>query len=81
MWCADVAEDEEDCPWVSLAEERGVPAGVSAVTVMAAAPVIETTKSEMSSVVNEQAIQNLPRNTRGVAGQLSGMASDRSTAL
>ena len=31
-----VAEDEEDCPWVSLAEERGVPAGVSAVTVMAA---------------------------------------------
>ena len=31
-----VAEDEEDCPWVPLAEERGVPAGVSAVTVMAA---------------------------------------------
>ena len=31
-----VAEDEEDSPWPSLAEERGVPAGVSAVTVMAA---------------------------------------------
>ncbi len=31
-----VAEDEEDSPWLSLAAERGVPAGVSAVTVMAA---------------------------------------------
>ena len=33
-------------------------------TVMAAAPVIETTKSEVSSVVNEKAIQNLPVNGR-----------------
>jgi outer membrane receptor protein involved in Fe transport len=33
-------------------------------TVMAAAPVIETTKSEMSTVVNEKAIQNLPTNGR-----------------
>ncbi len=31
-----VAEDEEDSPWLSLAGERGVPAGASAVTVMAA---------------------------------------------
>jgi hypothetical protein len=31
-----VAEDEEDSPWAPLAAERGVPAGVSAVTVMAA---------------------------------------------
>jgi hypothetical protein len=31
-----VAEDEEDSPWASLAEERGVPAGASAVTVLAA---------------------------------------------
>lgn len=31
-----VAEDEEDSPWPPLAAERGVPAGVSAVTVMAA---------------------------------------------
>jgi len=31
-----VAEDEEDSPWPSLAAERGVPAGVSAVTVLAA---------------------------------------------
>jgi hypothetical protein len=31
-----VAEDEEDSPWPSLAVERGVPAGVSAVTVLAA---------------------------------------------
>lgn len=31
-----VAEDEEDSPWVPLAQERGVPAGVSGVTVMAA---------------------------------------------
>jgi hypothetical protein len=29
-----VAEDEEDSPWPGLAQERGVPAGVSAVTVM-----------------------------------------------
>src|SRR5262249_1367932 len=33
-------------------------------TVMAAAPVIETTRSEVSSVVNEKAIQNLPTNGR-----------------
>lgn len=32
-----IAEDEEDSPWTPLAQERGVPAGVSAVTVMAAA--------------------------------------------
>jgi len=31
-----LAEDEEDSPWRSVAEERGVPAGVSAVTVMSA---------------------------------------------
>jgi outer membrane receptor protein involved in Fe transport len=33
-------------------------------TVVASAPVIETTKSEVSSVVNETAIQNLPVNGR-----------------
>ena len=31
-----IAEDEEDSPWVPLAQERGVPAGQSAVTVMGA---------------------------------------------
>jgi hypothetical protein len=31
-----IAEDEEDSPWVPLAAERGLPAGASAVTVMAA---------------------------------------------
>src|SRR5262245_34833306 len=31
-----IAEDEEDSPWPSLAAERGVPAGASAVTVLAA---------------------------------------------
>jgi hypothetical protein len=30
-----IAEDEEDTSWVPLAQERGVPAGTSAVTVMA----------------------------------------------
>lgn len=30
-----IAEDEEDSPWVSLSVERGIPAGASAVTVMA----------------------------------------------
>jgi hypothetical protein len=30
-----IAEDEEDSPWTPLAQERGVPAGTSAVTVMA----------------------------------------------
>jgi hypothetical protein len=30
-----IAEDEEDSPWTPLAQERGVPAGVSGVTVMA----------------------------------------------
>ena len=34
------------------------------VTVTAAAPVVETTKSEVSSVVNEKAIENLPTNGR-----------------
>ena len=33
-----VAEDEESSPWVPLAQERGVPAGTSAVTVLACAP-------------------------------------------
>ena len=33
-------------------------------TVMAAAPVVDTTRSEMSSVVNEKAIQSLPTNGR-----------------
>src|SRR5689334_17386247 len=33
-----VAEDEEDGAWTPLAEERGIPAGASAVTVMACAP-------------------------------------------
>jgi hypothetical protein len=31
-----IAEDEEDSPWTPLAQERGVPAGVSGVTVLAA---------------------------------------------
>jgi hypothetical protein len=31
-----IAEDEEDSTWVALAQERGVPAGASAVTVMSA---------------------------------------------
>ena len=31
-----IAEDEEDCPWIPLAQQRGVPVGRSAVTVMAA---------------------------------------------
>ena len=30
-----IAEDEEDSPWVPLAVERGVPAGTSAITVLA----------------------------------------------
>jgi hypothetical protein len=33
-----LAEDEEDSPWVPLAQERGVPEGASAVTVVACAP-------------------------------------------
>jgi hypothetical protein len=33
-----IAEDEEGSPWRPLAEERGVPAGASAVTVVACAP-------------------------------------------
>src|SRR5207248_3213920 len=38
-------------------------AGVSeTVTVTAAVPIVETTKSEVSSVVNDKAIQNLPTN-------------------
>src|SRR5262249_38074699 len=41
------------------------PAGVeAAVTVSAASPMVETTKSEVSSVVNERAIANLPTNGR-----------------
>jgi hypothetical protein len=39
--------------------------GVSqSVTVTAAAPVVDTTRTQVSSVVNEQAIQNLPTNGR-----------------
>lgn len=30
-----IAEDEEDSPWTPLAQERGIPAGISAVTVLA----------------------------------------------
>ncbi|HJY82786.1 MAG TPA: hypothetical protein VKK81_17090, partial [Candidatus Binatia bacterium] len=30
-----IAEDEEDSPWPGLAQERGIPAGVSGITVMA----------------------------------------------
>src|SRR5215472_17197276 len=30
-----IAEDEEESPWTSLAQERGVPVGMSAITVMA----------------------------------------------
>jgi len=30
-----IAEDEEDSPWTPLAQERGVPAGMSGITVMA----------------------------------------------
>ncbi|MGH7963986.1 MAG: hypothetical protein ACRERD_19555, partial [Candidatus Binatia bacterium] len=30
-----LAEDEDDSPWLPLAQERGIPTGVSAVTVMA----------------------------------------------
>lgn len=30
-----IAEDEEDSPWAPLAQERGIPSGTSAVTVMA----------------------------------------------
>ena len=33
-----LAEDEEGSPWAPLAQERGVPEGVSAVTVLACAP-------------------------------------------
>ena len=41
------------------------PAGVTAsVSVSSEAPLVETTKSQVSSVVNERAIQNLPANGR-----------------
>jgi outer membrane receptor protein involved in Fe transport len=40
------------------------PGVAETVTVMAAAPVIETTKSQVSSVVNEKAIESLPTNGR-----------------
>src|SRR5258708_692333 len=40
------------------------PGVTETVTVTAAAPIIETNKSEVSSVVNEKAIQNLPTNGR-----------------
>src|SRR5439155_5742347 len=40
------------------------PGVTETVTVTAAAPIIETSKSEVSSVVNEKAIQNLPTNGR-----------------
>ena len=40
------------------------PGVAETVTVTASAPIIETTRSEVSSVVNEKAIQNLPTNGR-----------------
>jgi outer membrane receptor protein involved in Fe transport len=40
------------------------PGVAETVTVTAAAPVVDTTRSEVSSVVNENAIQNLPTNGR-----------------
>jgi outer membrane receptor protein involved in Fe transport len=40
------------------------PGVVETVTVTAAAPIVETTKSEISSVVNDKAIANLPVNGR-----------------
>ena len=40
------------------------PGVAETVTVTAAAPIVETSKSEVSSVVNEKAIQNLPVNGR-----------------
>src|SRR5207245_10828005 len=40
------------------------PGVAETVTVTAATPSIESTKSEVSSVVNEKAIQNLPANGR-----------------
>ncbi|HYS53776.1 MAG TPA: TonB-dependent receptor [Thermoanaerobaculia bacterium] len=40
------------------------PGVTETVTVTASAPMVETTKSEISSVVNEKAIQNLPTNGR-----------------
>ena len=43
---------------------RMKPGVAETVTVTAAAPIIETTKSEVSSVVNEKSIQNLPVNGR-----------------
>jgi outer membrane receptor protein involved in Fe transport len=43
---------------------RMKPGVAETVTVTAAAPVIETTKSEVSSVVNDKSIQNLPVNGR-----------------
>src|SRR5207249_5787375 len=33
-----IAEDEEDSAWIPLAQQRGVPAGMSGITVMAGAP-------------------------------------------
>src|SRR5437763_1222330 len=43
---------------------RMKPGVAETVTVTAAAPIIETTKSEVSSVVNDKSIQNLPTNGR-----------------
>src|SRR5436305_2343300 len=43
---------------------RMKPGVAETVTVTAAAPLVETTKSEVSSVVNDTAIQNLPTNGR-----------------
>src|SRR4029079_16531781 len=43
---------------------RMKPGVAETVTVTAAAPLVETTKSEVSSVVNDKAIQNLPTNGR-----------------
>ena len=43
---------------------RMKPGVAETVTVTAAAPLVETTKSEVSSVVNDKSIQNLPVNGR-----------------
>ena len=43
---------------------RMKPGVAETVTVTAAAPIIETTKSEVSSIVNDKSIQNLPVNGR-----------------
>src|SRR6266571_8078360 len=46
-----IAEDEEDSPWQPLAQERGVPEGVSAVTVLA----VESLRQVMNEWTDEPA--------------------------